>query len=181
MGGERQDRTRRAPREPMGRDRAWEYLLDLLGRQAYTVEQLRQKLARRKVDTPTADELLARLEELGLVDDAAYAERFVEGRSATHGRFALRRDLLRRGVEEEVLTPHVEALSSEQQENAATELLRKNAWRYEPTDPPSGDDDYERSMWLRRAEAKARAFLGRRGFDPDAVQAAIGRVGWFEE
>lgn len=174
-------RKRRSPKEPLGRDRAWEYLLDLLSRQAYTVSQLAQKLARRGVDESTSQELLGRLEELRLVDDDAYAERFVAGRAATHGRYALRRDLLRRGVDEEVVTPHVESITAQQQESAAADLLRKNAWRYRPTDPPTGDDDYERSLWLRRAEAKARAFLGRRGFDPDTVSAAISVVGWFEE
>lgn len=174
-------RKRRSAKEPLDRDRAWEYLLDLLSRQAYTVSQLAQKLARRGVDEPTSQELLERLEELRLVDDDAYAERFVAGRAGTYGRFALRRDLLKRGVDEDVLTPHVESLTAEQQESAAAELLRKNAWRYRPIDPPSGEDDYERSLWLRRAEAKARAFLGRRGFDPDTVSAAISGVGWFEE
>ncbi len=172
---------RRRAARLLDRDGAWEYLLDLLSRQAYTVHQLRQKLTRRGVAASTADELMTRLEELGLADDDAYAERFVAGRSSSHGRFALRRDLLRRGIDEEVLAPHVGALSTQQQASAAADLLRKNAWRYQPADPPDGVDDYERSLWLRRAEAKARAFLGRRGFDPDAVQAAISRVGWFEE
>lgn len=178
--GSGRGRGRRARRQ-LDRDSAWDYLLDLLSRQAYTVHQLRQKLARRDVAAETADELLTRLAELGLVDDDAYAERFVAGRSSSHGRLALRRDLLRRGVDEEVLSPHVGALGSQQQAAAATELLRKNAWRYRPSDPPEDADDHERSLWLRRAEAKARAFLGRRGFDPDAVQEAISVVGWFEE
>lgn len=178
-GGRR--RKRRATKEPLDRDRAWEYLLDLLSRQAYTVSQLAQKLGRRGVEEETGQELLVRLQELGLVDDDAYAERFVAGRAATHGRFALRRDLLRRGVDEEVLTPHVESLGPKQQESAAAALLRKNEWRYRPGEPPAGDDDYERSLWFRKAEAKARAFLGRRGFDADAVSAAIAEVGWFEE
>ncbi len=177
---DRESAASRRGRQPLGRERAWEYLLDLLSRQAYTVSQLRQKLAIREVPEDVSSELLARLGELGLVDDDAYAERFVAGRSTTHGRFALRRDLLRRGVDEDVLAPHVGSLDPEQQAAAATELLRKHAWRYRPTDPPDLGE-FELVQWSRRAEAKARAFLGRRGFDPDSVEAAVRATGWFEE
>jgi len=171
-----------APRPPT-RERAWEYLLNLLTRQDYTVAELRSKLARRGVGGDTAEELLARLVELGLVDDEAYAERYVSSRSQSHGRIALRRELVRRGVDEEVVEPHLDTLDPEQQASAATALLRKNAWRYRPEEPDAeagAEDDHARFARLKRAEARARAFLARRGFDPDAVQAAIEAVGWFE-
>ncbi len=165
----------------MTRERAWEYLLNVLARQAYTVAELRSKLARRGVEEAMGEELLGRLVELKLVDDAEYAERYVAGRRQTHGRLALRRDLARRGVAEEVLAPPLGALDASQQASAAADLLRKNAWRYRPAEPEEDAEDDERTRFelLRKAEAKARAFLARRGFDPDAVEAAVEAVGWF--
>ncbi len=172
----------KAPRPPT-RERAWEYLLNLLTRQDYTEAELRRKLARRGVEEAMAEELLARLVELRLVDDASYAERFVASRRLSHGRLALRRELSRRGVEEEVAEPHLGGLDPGQQAAAATALLRKNAWRYRPEEPAADageEDEHARFARLKRAEARARAFLARRGFDPDAVQTAVEAVGWFE-
>jgi regulatory protein len=168
---------------PFTRERAWDYLLNLLARQDYTVAELRAKLSRRGLEEATTEELLARLVELRLVSDEAYAERYVASRSGTRGRIALRRELARRGVEEEVAAPHLGALSPEQQAEAATALLRKNAWRYRPPEPDPDEpeeDEHARFLRLKRAEAKARAFLARRGFDPEASQTAIEALGWFD-
>jgi regulatory protein len=175
--------AREDARRPASRERAWEYLLNLLTRQDYTVAELRAKLARRGVEEGLAEELLARLVELRLVDDASYAERYVSNRRLSHGRLALRRELVRRGVDEQVAAPHLGALDPDQQAAAATALLRKLAWRYRPAEPDEGEgeeDEHARFVRLKRAEARARAFLARRGFDPEATQSAIEAVGWFE-
>ncbi len=177
-GGERE-----GGRRPPTRERTWEYLLNLLTRQDYTVAELRAKLARRGVEEGLAEELLARLVELSLVDDESYAERFVSSRRLSHGKLVLRRELIRRGVDEQVAAPHLGALDREQQAAAAAALLRKNAWRYRPQEPAEAEgeeDEHARFVRLKRAEARARAFLVRRGFDPEASQAAIEAVGWFE-
>lgn len=181
--------------DPSSRDRqrAWDYLLNLLSRQAYTVAELRAKLARRKVESALADGLIARLEELGLVDDKAFAEQYVESRKGARGSRALRAELRRKGVAEDIVEERIGQLDESQQLLAAVELLRKHAWRYRP-DPVAEaqvgetsqaaavpeDSDYEHLLRTRKAEAKTRAFLARRGFSPSVVTAAIDQVAWFE-
>ena len=176
-------------RPPPDRQQAWDYLLNILSRQAYTVMELRNKLNRRRIEEPLADELIARLIELRLVDDEGYAEQYVTSRQAARGRLALRTELLRKGVAEDLVDERVGRLGDDQQLAAAVALLRKHAWRYRPTvdehestKPPAddeNDDEYATLRRLRQAEAKAKSFLARRGFSPDVVIAAIDQVGWF--
>lgn len=183
-------RVRRASKPITTREQAWEYLLLLLGRRAYTLSELRRKLERRGAGE-LADELLARLQELRLADDAAYAEQYVAARSASRGRMALARELRAKGVDEDLVGSEVGKLPHAQQVAAARELLERNAWRYRPqpvagggtAGSAGGTPDAERAAFdtLRRAKAKAFAFLARRGFEPDAVAEAIAGVGWFAQ
>lgn len=175
--------ARRGKRAPPDRQRAWDYLLNVLSRQAYTVAELRRKLARREVPAPLAEELLARLQELNLVNDESFAEQYVTARRAARGRLALKNDLRRKGVSEEIVESEVAGLDGAQQLAAALALLEKNAWRYRPADqtgPAEGADEIEAVAERRKAAARAKAFLARRGFTPDVVVSAVERVGWFE-
>lgn len=179
---------RRRP-SPLTREGAWEYLLRVLARQSYTVSELRRKLTLREVPEETAEELLARLQELGLVDDAKYAEQYVASRRASRGRLALSQELRRKGIADAVTTRNLAALTTAQQLAAAKELLLKNAWRYRPAtlkgatvegDAASRADEFEAGTRLSKARAKAMAFLARRGFTADVAAAAIDASGWFE-
>jgi regulatory protein len=182
------------PRKPFTAERAWEYLLFILARRSYTVAELRQRLARRGLPEDEGEPLLARLVELRLVDDALYAEQYVHSRQAARGRSALMRELRRKGVDEELVEQELADLTPEQQAEAATELLERNAWRYRPgeeaeassdetsSDEASSDEEaYQRRERLYKARAKAFAFLARRGFGADAAAAAVERVGWFDD
>lgn len=64
---------------------------------------LAQTLARRGIPVEVADQVLDRLTQVGLIDDAAYAAAFVrtKQRDRALGRAALRTELRRRGVDEE--------------------------------------------------------------------------------
>lgn len=180
-------------------DRAWEYLLWLLGRRAYTVDELRRKLRRRELDADTAEDLLERLQRLGLADDRAYAERYVSARRGHRGRVALRRELRRKGVAEALVADELVGLDDAQQRAAAVALLGKHAWRYHPDRTATaahprgagaagggadgaggpGDEDARREG-RRRARARAFAFLARRGFPADVAAAALEEVGWWD-
>jgi SOS response regulatory protein OraA/RecX len=172
------------------REGAWEYLLRVLARQSYTVAELRRKLKLREVPDEAAEELLARLQELGLVDDATYAEQYVASRTASRGRLALSQELRRKGIAEDLVAQRVGTLTSTQQLQAATALLTKNAWRYRPvamhpvtTEAGSHERDaeFESRASLLKARAKAMSFLARRGFTADVALAAIEASGWFDE
>jgi len=131
-GGQDDRPARRFGPKPLDPDRAWDYLLRLLAQRAYTVAELDTKLRRRGIGAEDASTLLERLHELHLVDDAAYAERYVASRRETRGRIALRRELQRKGVDEALVERELKGLDGDDQVRAAEALLRRNAWRYAP-------------------------------------------------
>lgn len=183
---------------PFDRERTWNYLLFILARRMYTVDELRTKLRRRGVPAADGEGLLERLAELRLVDDPTYAEQYVRSRMASRGKFALRRELRRKGVATELIEQELGGLDEAQQREAAVDLLRRNVWRYRPRPPEHGADQPEPDdgalEWVEdeqgpalsrleaaKARAKAFAFLARRGFGAGAAKAAMDEVGWFEE
>ena len=177
----------RRQRRPLTREGAWEYLLRVLARQSYTVAELRRKLKQREVPDETAAELLVRLQELRLVDDAIFAEQYVASRKDARGRMALGQELRRKGIAEELATQNLATLTAPQQLSAAIALLLKNAWRYQPqTAADDGDgaaassDEFAVRSALLKARARAMAFLARRGFTADVAVQAIDASGWFE-
>jgi len=184
--------ARGAPLDPQ---RAWGYLLDLLARRDYTEAELRERLHRRGLAEADADALLTRLAELGLLNDARFAERWVESRRGSRGRLALRTELRRKGVAAELVEQGLEPLSEAQQRAAATALLERFAWRYRPAPaavgrpaaagPDDGDSARAEAAARRRARdrgrARAFAFLARRGFTPDVAGEAIEALGWWRD
>lgn len=177
----------RAPR-PLEAERAWDYALDLLARRAATAAEVAERLERRGVERARVDEIVARLVELRLLDDRAFAAAYLRRRRDQRGRHALRAELLRKGVGEEVVEGALRgeddevALDEDQQRAAAAALLAKHAWRFAPrpvapaagaTPPDAARADADAR---RRARARAAAFLARRGFAPDAVASAVAEL-----
>ncbi len=81
------------------------------------------KQARDRAQPPPQD----RFEEVGLVDDEAFARSWVAGRQAAKGlaRRALAQELRRKGVDDEVAREVLDELEPEQEEQAARTLVRK--------------------------------------------------------
>ena len=142
--------------------RAWNYALWLLGRQAYTTGQLKDKLNRKGAAEETVTKVLDKLLELKLVDDALYAEAFVRSRSRSKGAIRLRQELFRKGVVEPLVDKAVGELDEATQLGAALSLAQKNLWRWK------GEP--------RQRYAKAYAFLARRGFPVEVVREALGQA-----
>lgn len=168
---------RRRPPGPLKPERAWDYLLFLLSRRMYTTAELAEKLRRRGIEEADSQRLIARLAELQLVNDETYTSMYISSRAASRGRLGLRQELRRKGVAPELVEESLAELTPDGQLAAAAALLEKNAWRYRP---PTPDPEASRELILK-ARAKAFAFLARRGFAADAVQGALGAVGWFDD
>ena len=92
-----------------------------------TRAQLAAGLARRGVSEDVAERLLARFEEVGLIDDAAFAAAWVESRHVGRGmgRRALAHDLRSRGVEDRLVDEAVAGLSRERELTMARQLVAK--------------------------------------------------------
>lgn len=108
-------------------DVARKILLDQLTGQARSRSELAQKLAKRGVPDEVAERLLNRFEEVGLVDDAAFARAWVESRQPGKGlgRRALAQELRRKGIDDEVARAALDEVEPEDEEAVARALVRR--------------------------------------------------------
>ncbi|WP_233548712.1 regulatory protein RecX [Galactobacter valiniphilus] len=137
--------------------------LRLLTAMPRTRHELEKKLLEREVPAAAACAVLDRYEELGIIDDAAFAQAWVESRSRSKGfaRGRLKQELRRKGVDGEALDNALEQIDGDQERERAEELaLRKLGSR---TLPPFGygtPEAAEREKILRRVVG----FLARKGY-----------------
>ena len=89
--------------------------------------QLAGDLAARDVPDDVAEAVLDRFTEVGLVDDAAFAEVWVRTRHAGRGlsRSALTRELRAKGVDDETVADAVEAIDDDAEAAAARALVAR--------------------------------------------------------
>ncbi|GAA2680574.1 recombination regulator RecX [Streptomyces lunalinharesii] len=111
------------PRTPEEQARA--ICLRLLTGSPRTRRQLADALRERGIPDEAAEEVLARFEDVGLIDDAAFAEAWVESRHHGRGlaRRALARELRTKGVDSALIDEAVGRLDAEQEESTARELV----------------------------------------------------------
>ena len=102
-------------------------LLDQLTGQARSRSELATKLAKKGVPDELAGRLLDRFEEVGLVDDEAFARLWVQSRQPGKGlaRRALAQELRRKGVEDEVARVALDEIDSDDEVEAARGLVRR--------------------------------------------------------
>ncbi|MCC7101462.1 MAG: RecX family transcriptional regulator [Fimbriimonadaceae bacterium] len=129
----------------------------ILGRSDQLSINLRERLLRLGFTEPEADQALARLEELGLLNDAKVSERWARrsSESPANGRLRIIADLVRKGVDE-----------SDAEHLAEVYLA-------------DGDElDRAKQLALTLSQAgknavQAARYLGSRGFRPETVEQAI--------
>ncbi|MFG2890587.1 recombination regulator RecX [Streptomyces sp. NPDC048248] len=111
------------PRTPEEQARA--ICLRLLTGSPRTRKQLGDALHQRGIPEEAAEEVLSRFEDVGLIDDAAFADAWVESRHHGRGlaRRALARELRTKGVDSAVIDEAVGRLDSEQEESTARALV----------------------------------------------------------
>jgi regulatory protein len=117
-----------APQEPPDHEEvARKILLDQLTGQPRSRHELAERLARRNVPDEVAGPLLDRFEEVGLVDDEAFARLWVDSRQRTRGlaRRALAQELRRKGVADETAREVLADVDPGDEEQVARELVRR--------------------------------------------------------
>jgi regulatory protein len=124
--------------------------------------QLAEAMAKRDVPEEVADRVLDRFTEVGLVDDAAYAEILVRSRHSERGlsRRALSLELRRRGVDDETAQQALAQVDDDDEEQAARALARKKL---------ASTRGLDREVRLRRAYGA----LGRRGYGGSLVSRVV--------
>lgn len=148
---------------------AREAALRLLDRQRRTRSDLVRRLREKGFDGASIEETLARLTELGLVDDVEYARAFIAGRWGRRaaGWRKIEQDLRGRGVSAEDVAAARERFAAEQGEGAvvdesasARRVVQQAARRYAALD-------------ARTRKQRLTALLLRRGFSYETIEQVL--------
>lgn len=117
--------------EPDAHDVARQIVLRQLTNAPKSRAQLAQALAKRDCDPTVAAAVLDRMEEVGLVDDEAYAGMLVRSQQAGRGlaRRALAQNLRHKGVPDEVAESVLDEVDPAHEEERARELVEKRLRR----------------------------------------------------
>jgi len=141
---------------------------------ARSVAEVRRRLGDAGYRAVLVDGAIARLLDLGMLDDEAFARGWVESRDRARprGEIALRRELALKGVDrivvdgilEERRSEAGEAGSADRDADAADRLIEKHSRTLARVPDP------------RVRRQRAYALLARNGFDPDTCREAVARL-----
>ncbi|MFH9864168.1 recombination regulator RecX [Streptomyces sp. NPDC017202] len=108
-------------------ERARAICLRLLTGTPRTRKQLADALSKREIPDDVAEEVLSRFEEVGLINDSAFADAWVESRHHGRGlaRRALAQELRTKGVDPALIGEAVDRLDPEREEATARELVAR--------------------------------------------------------
>jgi regulatory protein len=131
-----------------------------------SIGEVRRRLTRVGYQPELVEGAIARLVELGMLDDQAFARTWIESRDRARprGERALRRELAVKGIEREIVDTTMgerDAESPDADADAARTLLERNA------------RSLGRVSDIRARRQRAYALLARNGFDSETVLAAI--------
>jgi regulatory protein len=150
-------------REPDPESVARAIALRLLTGAPRSRHQIAEAMARRDVDPEVAERVLDRLTDVGLIDDAAYAQMLVRSQRESRGlaRRALAVELRRRGISDDEAAVALDAVQPEAEVETARELLRRR-WR----------DDVDVATQARRG----MAMLARKGYSPGLSRRLVAEM-----
>jgi regulatory protein len=150
-----------APKHPKS---CHERALGLLSVRPRSRRELQRRLRQAGFDDQDVEDVLERLEGVGLIDDDAFARQLAEHQMGARkaGRRSVERALAAKGVAPEV-TRAVLAEAPEDEEERALELAASRAGRLGRLDPA-------------KAFARLSSLLVRRGYDGDVARRAARRA-----
>lgn len=108
-------------------ERARDLVLRKLSAGPHSTHQLRQALVAKDIDAQVAEHVLTRYTELGLINDAEYADLLVRSkmRNQYKARRALAMDLRQAGIDEHTAHIALESIEPDQERRNAMELVAK--------------------------------------------------------
>lgn len=148
-------------------DQGWkarEAALSLIAFRPRSEAELLRRLREKGFAPEHAEAAAARMKELGMLDDASFAESFVRDRVRLkpHGKRRLQQELRRKGVDPATAGAAIEDVL-DHEETSDLELARRAAAKWRPR---TGEDP-------TAARRRLYGFLARRGFAGDAVMQVI--------
>ena len=150
-----------------GRDRAWqarEAALRLLAVRPRSAAELARRLRMKGYSAEVAEEVIGRLRELGMIDDAAFAGMVARDRVRLRpqGARRLASELRQKGVDEETARAAIrETMEGEETDERALARRAAEKWR-----PRAGEEP-------ERARRRLHGYLARRGFDGEVIREVL--------
>lgn len=153
----------------MHKTSTYERALTLLEFRPRSVAELRRKLIQRGEPADEVEQVLARLIDQRLLDDAEFARQFARTRVQGSGasRWRILQELARKGVARDVADRAMQTLVEAEGVDPADSVHRVAEKKWKSLDKL---DDLTRRRRLY-------AFLARRGFNPDEIRGAMNTLG----
>jgi regulatory protein len=146
---------------------AYDRALDLLAFRARSARELQRRLVQKGVTAERADRVIAKLKDVGLIDDADFARQLARSKAARGAsRRRLHQELFKRGVSRDVADEAVDTVLEEENVDevaVAERVARKRLPALAAADAPT-----------RRR--RLYAFLARRGHDSETIREVMDRV-----
>jgi regulatory protein len=151
-------------------DKAYLAALRFLEARPRSIAEVRTRLARKDYASEAIDAAIARLAELELLDDAAFARYWVENRQSyrPRGAGALRDELRRKGIDAEVTAEVLNDDALKGDESASAWGLAREAL-------PKYASSRDRNAFTRRMGS----YLQRRGYTFDVIRPIVDQL-WAE-
>jgi len=155
-------------REASARREALDRALSYLSHRPRSSREVERHLRSKGFDPPTVERALARCEELGYLDDRAFAESWIRDRIRLkpRGRFKLKMELKEKGVAEADAEAAIDRVFRDEETDERTLLERaaRKRWEARRTEDPEK---------LRR---RMSGYLRRRGFRGHDIREVVDRL-----
>jgi regulatory protein len=143
---------------------AYDRALNLLAFRARSARELQRRLVQKGVTRERAERVIAKLRDVGLIDDADFARQLTRSKlSAGASRRRVHQELFKRGVSRDVADEVVDEVAEDEglSDDASIERVARKKWRL--------------LMELDSVTRRRRlyGFLARRGFDSDTVSRIV--------
>ena len=150
------------------RPTAYNYALNLLAARPYSSSALRRKLIQKEYPAADTDDVIRRLLDNGLLNDAKYAEQYARSKMLSTGasKRRLTQDLYRKGIKGDVATSAIANVIDQDEIDPSAvieRVARKKLAQLGNLEP----------VVLRR---RLFAFLARRGYDLDEIKRVVSRL-----
>ena len=150
------------------RPTAYNYALNLLAARPYSSSALRRKLIQKEYSAADTDDVIRRLLDNGLLNDAKYAEQYARSKMLSTGasKRRLTQDLYRKGIKGDAATIAIDNVIEQDEIDPAAQIervARKKLAQLGDLEP----------IVLRR---RLFAFLARRGYDLDDIKLVVSRL-----
>ena len=145
------------------RKKAFERAIRILSYRDRSEKEMRDKLSEAKYDDAIIEFVIAELKRLNLINDKNFAQLFARTKMANKpmGKFLLKRELLQKGLSEEIIEGVIEKIYQEKDEyQIAFEIAARRKRQYKNIDE-------------KKAKKKISDLLARRGFSWDVISHVL--------